>query len=57
MEVLVTRATADKARKRTRNPENWKANIAKKERLVMYLHVFSFKYRLLYYYDNTAKKV
>ncbi|CAB3252607.1 unnamed protein product [Arctia plantaginis] len=32
MEVLVTRASAGKARKRTRNPENWKANIAKKNR-------------------------
>ncbi|CAF4947665.1 unnamed protein product [Pieris macdunnoughi] len=32
MEVLVTKATANKARKRTRNPENWKANIAKKQR-------------------------
>ncbi|XP_069354654.1 uncharacterized protein [Maniola hyperantus] len=32
MEVPVTRASAGKARKRTRNPENWKANIAKKKR-------------------------
>lgn len=56
MEVPVTKATAGKARKRTRNPENWKVNIAKKERLVMCLQVFRSKYRLLYYYVNTAIK-
>lgn len=37
MEVPVTPARAGKARKRTKHPDKWKANIAKKMRLVMRL--------------------
>ena len=56
MEVPVTSASAGKPRKRTRNPENWKANIAKKKRLVMCLHVFNYKYPLLEYVNTAIKK-